>query len=336
MTDTAAKPVPPVPPTGAAAAALASNPALASAEGAGTGAGAGAMLRAARQKQGLHIAALATAIKVTPAKLESLEAGRYHELLDITFARALAQTVCRVLKIDPVPVLAQMPGAPPDALGRVDGGLKTPFRERPGRGTPADWVPWRHPVLWLVAVLLLAAAACVLVPSGAVRDVGLLGLGGTDPAAAPVMPPAGAASDALSDGAAAAAADGTSAAGVAPARVLAAPTATASVPLASQPGAGAMPLQPGITTAPAPTPAPASGDAVALRAIRATWVQAVDGTGQTLMARVVPAGETVQLTATPPLRLRIGNAAGAELTFRGPPVDLRSAARDNIANITLP
>ena len=335
MTDTAAKPVPPVPPAGAAA-ALASNPALASAQGAGTGAGAGAMLRAARQKQGLHIAALATAIKVTPAKLESLEAGRYHELLDITFARALAQTVCRVLKIDPVPVLAQMPGAPPDALGRVDGGLKTPFRERPGRGTPTDWVPWRHPVLWLVAVLLLAAAAFVLVPSGAVRDVGLPGLGGTDPATAPVMPPAGAASDALSDGAAAPAADGTSAAGVAPARVLAAPTATTSVPLAGQPWAGAMPLQPGTTTAPAPAPAPASGDAVALRAIRATWVQAVDGTGQTLMARVVPAGETVQLTATPPLRLRIGNAAGAELTFRGQPVDLRSAARDNIANITLP
>ena len=75
---------------------------------------------------------------------------------------------------------------------------------------------------------------------------------------------------------------------------------------------------------------------MALRAIRATWVQAVDGTGQTLMARVVPAGETVQLTAMPPLRLRIGNAAGAELTFRGQPVDLQSAARDNIANITLP
>ena len=34
---------------------------------------------------------------------EALEAGRYHELPDTTFARALAKTVCRVLKIDPEP-----------------------------------------------------------------------------------------------------------------------------------------------------------------------------------------------------------------------------------------
>ena len=269
---------------------------------------AGALLRAARQKQGLHIAALAAAIKVSPAKLEALEAGRYHELLDITFARALAQTVCRVLKTDPVPVLAQMPGAPPDALGRVDGGLRTPFRERPGRSAPADWAPWRHPVLWLVALLLLAAAAFVLVPSSVVRDAGLAG---AEPAAVPVMPPAAAASDAGAD--------------AAPVAVDAASAAPGAAGVASAPLAAAGPL-----------PTAGRADVVALRARQSTWVQVVDGSGQTLMARVVPAGETVELTASPPLRLRIGNAAGAELTFRGQPVDLRSAARDNIANITLP
>ena len=269
---------------------------------------AGALLRAARQKQGLHIAALAAAIKVSPAKLEALEAGRYHELLDITFARALAQTVCRVLKTDPVPVLAQMPGAPPDALGRVDGGLRTPFRERPGRSAPADWAPWRHPVLWLVALLLLAAAAFVLVPSSVVRDAGLPG---AEPAAVPVMPPAAAASDAGAD--------------AAPVAVDAASAAPGAAGVASAPLAAAGPL-----------PTAGRADVVALRARQSTWVQVVDGSGQTLMARVVPAGETVELTASPPLRLRIGNAAGAELTFRGQPVDLRSAARDNIANITLP
>ena len=79
---------------------------------------AGAMLRAARQQQGLHIAALAASIKVAPAKLEALESGRYHELLDLTFTRALAQAICRVLKIDPAPVLAQLPDVLPDGLGR--------------------------------------------------------------------------------------------------------------------------------------------------------------------------------------------------------------------------
>ena len=129
------------------------------------GSQAGALLRAARQQQGMHIMALAAAIKVTPAKLEALEAGRYHELPDATFTRALALTICRVLKIDPTPVLAQLPGARDIGLGRVDGGLNMPFRDRPGRADPSEWAPWRRPVLWLVGALLLAAAAFVLVPS---------------------------------------------------------------------------------------------------------------------------------------------------------------------------
>lgn len=269
---------------------------------------AGALLRAARQQQGLHIAALATAIKVTPAKLESLEAGRLHELPDATFARALAQTVCRALKIDPAPVLALMPGAPPDALGRVDGGLNEPFRERPGRVLPgelADWAPWRHPVLWLVALLLLAAAAFVLVPTA-------------PPASEPVLP--------------------------------AAVTAPAPDAAASAPATEAVPALPPAAPASAVDPAPASaapaGSGVAaatalaaaptlvLRVTEASWVQAVDANGQTLIARLVPAGETVALAPALPVRLRIGNARGTALHFRGQPVALN--ARDNIANLTLP
>ncbi|HJV61195.1 MAG TPA: helix-turn-helix transcriptional regulator, partial [Albitalea sp.] len=65
---------------------------------------AGGIIRAARQSQGLHIAALSAAIKVSQKKLEALEADRLDELPDATFTRALAQTVCRALKIDPSPV----------------------------------------------------------------------------------------------------------------------------------------------------------------------------------------------------------------------------------------
>ena len=67
---------------------------------------AGALLRQARQAQGMHIAVLAAAIKVSQRKLEALEGDRLDELPDATFTRALAQTVCRTLKIDPAPVLA--------------------------------------------------------------------------------------------------------------------------------------------------------------------------------------------------------------------------------------
>lgn len=272
------------------------------------GSHAGALLRAARQQQGMHIVALAAAIKVTPAKLEALEAGRYHELPDATFTRALALTVCRVLKIDPTPVLAQMPGARDIGLGRVDGGLNTPFRDRPGRADPSEWAPWRRPVLWLVGALLLAAAAFVLVPSTPRPLASLPGLdAASDAIGTAVLPPAASA----------------------PALPAVAPAATAS-------DAAALAASPAAASAPTATTATAAGDALVLRALQATWVQAVDGAGQTLIARLVPAGETVELTATPPLRLRIGNAQGTELQFRGQPVDLATAARDNIANITLP
>ena len=59
------------------------------------------LLRAAREAAGLHIAALAAALKVPVRKLEALEAGRYGELPDLTFARALASSACRHLKVDP-------------------------------------------------------------------------------------------------------------------------------------------------------------------------------------------------------------------------------------------
>ena len=70
---------------------------------------AGRLLREARERQGLHIAALAASIKVTPKKLELLEADRFDALPDATFTRALAQTVCRALKIDSAPVLRLLP-----------------------------------------------------------------------------------------------------------------------------------------------------------------------------------------------------------------------------------
>ena len=267
-------------------------------------AAAGALLRTARQAQGLHIAALAASIKVSPAKLEALEAGRSHELPDHTFARALALTVCRVLKIDATPVLALMPGAPSTGLGlglgRVDGGLNTPFRDRPGRVDPAGWVPWRHPVLWLVAGLLVAAAAFVLVPNVPLAD---RQAPAANSAAQPLMPPSGAAT------------------------VL--PGADSPAPL---PGDAALAV-PAAAAGLAPA---ANPDVLTLRAVEASWVQVVDSSGKTLLARLVPAGETVALTATPPLRLRIGNVRGTEINYRGQPVNLAAIARDNIANITLP
>ena len=72
-------------------------------------ASAGALLKTAREAQGLHIDALAVTLKVPVLKLEALEADRHEVLSDLVFTRALAASVCRVLKVDPAPIMAALP-----------------------------------------------------------------------------------------------------------------------------------------------------------------------------------------------------------------------------------
>lgn len=280
----------------------------------GDAAQAGALLRAAREKQGMRLDALAMLIKVLPVKLEALEAGRIDELPDATFARALALAVCRALKIDSVPVLALMPGNRKSRLERVDEGLNTPFREHSGRLMDAqDWLPWQRPVSWLVALLLLAAAAFLLLPRSAGLD---------DTSTTLIMPPADAAASAALPGTAGLAAEAASAA-AAEAPAAAAQTASASAAALAQ-----------TTTAVDATAI--SSDALSVRGLQATWVQVTDAKGRNLLARVVAQGESVVVEGVLPLKLRIGNVVGTELSFRGKPVDLSAANSNNLASLSLP
>ncbi len=263
------------------------------------GDGPGAILRAARVQQGMHIAMLAAALKVPPARIEALEAGRWDELPDPTFARALALSVCRTLKIDPAPVLAQLPQAwPPAGLDKLGSGLNAPFRDRPDRMVST---PWRRPAWWAAGLLVVGAAAFVLVPPRGVAP--------TLPAA---FPPASA-----------------PAAAAAPVE-----SASAAAAVAVAEPAAALPA-PEPASAPPPDAALAAAQGAVLAATAPTWVQAVDGSGQVLISRVIAAGESLELVGTPPIRVRIGNVAGTELQFRGKPVDLASIARDNTATVEL-
>lgn len=303
-------------------------------------AAAGAMLRQAREAQGLQLEALAAAIKVTPAKLQALEAGRLGELPDLTFARALAQTVCRALKTDAAPVLAQMPGATPSRLERVDEGLNTPMPER-GHGLASafwaaggDWAPWQRPVPWLAGLLLVAAAAFVLVPRRVADNASEAGAESMSDrgATAPAVAVPGAAS-----GVPAPAGSAVVLPASAPVESAVAP---AAVPLASS---AAVQATSAVASTPSTTPASAgaavatltAADGLALRAVQDTWVQVSDANGRVLVSRLVTAGETLAFDAPAPLKLRIGNVRGTELVFRGRPVDLDPYRRDNVASLTL-
>lgn len=107
----------------------------------------------------------------------------------------------------------------------------------------------------------------------------------------------------------------------APASVPAARTAAASTPASV--AAVAAPAQP-----------LAGGDAVAVKTKEDSWVDVRDAKGRVLVSRLVRAGEALSLSGAAPLQVKIGNARGTELQFRGRAVDL-SAARDNVARMEL-
>jgi cytoskeleton protein RodZ len=73
-----------------------------------------------------------------------------------------------------------------------------------------------------------------------------------------------------------------------------------------------------------------------LRALAPSWVEVRDARSEVVLARLVNAGEEVTLDAPAPLRVKIGNARGTQLTFRGQVVDLAAAGgRDNVARLEL-
>ena len=293
---------------------------------AGAGAGAGAMLRAAREKQGLHIAALAAAIKVSPRKLDALEHDRWHELPDATFTRALAQTVCRSLKIDARPVLDKLPPASAMALEPRDASLNEPFRERAGRDEPSFAATAVRPMIWGAALLLVAAVVVYLLPADLWSRFSVPAVI-TQPIAKPlVIAPLPAAAPPALDVASTVAADAVPAA--------ASGSASAASSLQVTADERGLSVSPPAAAAALPVAAAASA-LVQLRTTRASWIEVRDARGATLLSRTVLPGENVRLDGNLPIRMTIGNASATQLGFRGQAIDLAPRTRDNIARVEL-
>lgn len=283
------------------------------------GVAAGQRLRQAREAAGLHVVALAAALKVPVKKLEALEAGRSEELLDATFARALAASVCRQLKTDPAEVLALLPLGGGSRLGE-DQALNTPFR--PTREpAAASRGPQGVPKAVWIAVGILVAAAAVWWAVPPAHDA-------SPQAAMPAEPlqPAAPSEGATSMGSVANVSEETTAP---PSDTPAPATASAIAPVVS---ASVAPEAVKTTSPAAPEPAAAAKapEVLTIRARGDSWVE-VSGGGKLLLQRVVKAGESVALTDAPPLAVVIGRVDATEILVRGQAFDLGAVARNNVA-----
>ncbi|HSV46396.1 MAG TPA: helix-turn-helix domain-containing protein [Ramlibacter sp.] len=317
---------------------------------------AGLLLRRAREAAGLHVASLAVSLKVPVRKLEALEADRYELLTDMVFARGLASSVCRTLKIDPQPVLERLPQSAAPRLVQDRDGINTPFRAPGDVAGPAWYDQLPRPVSLTVFALLLGAAIILLWPA-AQRDepaAALPAQSAANPAvdvalsanvpAAPVLAmtmaiPVTAGASAPSVPAPAEARPQP----VAPARVAAPPPAAAP---ASAPSAATVVLGPPAAATPAAVPAASPSSAPAVPAAAASgivefrtsapsWVQVTDAKGNPVLKKLMAAGETAGVSGSLPLTVTVGSVNATQVRVRGKEFDLSRVSRDNVARFDI-
>ena len=284
-------------------------------------------LRQIREASGLHIAALAASLKVPVRKLEALEAGRYDELPDLTFARALASSACRQLKADPGPVLAEIPSAHMPQLGDSQQAINAPFKGDPGVVASDSAGLLRRPSVLIALLVLLAAAGLALLPDW--KD-----MPGRDALNSLTSWVTGGSTGVLPDE-------------DAPGMV-SVPLVIPDLPVAEDaPVSTALPAATALTreiTLPADvqeaepvgavseaTPASPGAGLLSLEATGDSWVEVIDGAGKVQIQRVLKKGDVISFSATPPYSVVLGRTDSVKVSVRGRDFDTAPFARNSVA-----
>ena len=298
---------------------------------------AGQLLREAREAQGLHVAALAVALKVPVKKLEALEADRLEELPDAVFVRALASSVCRALKIDPAPILEKLPQLNTRVLTQAERGINVAFRDRGDGPAPSPLAHLNRPAVLGVFALLLAAIILILLPDFSAKSTAsasvapsatqsnTAGVSMGNPSNVPSSP-----ADVTQQGAtlavsAADAASATMVASVAQASETATLPQLTATPALSTPSVGSPTLT--ISALPQGTqPVAVPADSVVVFAVTSeSWIEVRDAGGQIILQRTLQSGE--RAGAGPalgklPFAVIVGRANVTQASVRGKPFDL--------------
>ena len=266
---------------------------------------AGTLLRRAREAEGLHIAALAVALKVPVKKIEALEADRLHELPDIVFVRALASSVCRALKIAPGPILALLPQSSQPKLKAVESGTQASYRVKGLRSEPRLWDQMSRPYWLAIILLLLGLVTLIFWP----LKPDLATSAGSAPTLAEPVVPASAAAETTPPV--------SSAVLTLPAAApQPAPDATATVgTVASAIVAGS-----GATTG-----------VLVLQANGASWVEVTDAKGVIQLRKTMSQGEVQGVSGVLPMAVVLGRAGVMAVRVRGVPFDFGAVTKDNVA-----
>ena len=324
------------------------------------GASAGTILRQAREAAGLHIAALAVSMKIPVKKLEALESDRLDLLPDAVFARALAGSMCRALKIDPNPVLDKLPGNKKVSLTLESRAANQPFSGASSSGDSASGLKLGKTAIFTVIALLLGIGLVLFVPDLEVSkspadtstevvephfpvDSGKQIIEEIITPAETVLPADRALLQANSPALTASAAvtpvvSPVAAPTPAPVPLQApapAPAPAVSAPKALQPAPGNVGIVPSLPVPkqdPVSAPAAVSANHVVVFKVRgSSWVEVTDAKGLVQLRRTMAEGEVAGAAGTLPLVVVIGRVDMTDITVRGKPYDVSKVALGNVA-----
>lgn len=254
---------------------------------------AGDLLRVAREAQGLHVAALAVTLKVPVKKLEALEAGRFAELPDMVFARSLALSVCRTLKINSDEILAALPALPVPSIRPASNVSHSEFRGESAPVHASMGSQLKRPLgMTIVAVSIIVLA--VFVWRG--WPVPPVDNAATEPEKTILQTPVT-----------------QSAASVVQESTLPAVTEPAPLAEADRPDAAQQPAL------------------LEIKARGVSWIDVTDANGVTQLRQLTSEGEILRIAGQLPLSVVVGRADLVDITVRGQALDLLPLARDNVA-----
>lgn len=269
---------------------------------------AGAILRMAREAQGIHIDTLAVAMKIPVKKLEALEADQYELLPDTVFARAMASSICRTLKIDPTPVLERLPSNVAPQLKTDESGINTPFRVATEGVGGAYLDHLSKPVVLAVLALLVGVLVITFFPVGSLTDS--FGQGQSDGTSVTSLvtqsPTLEGRNDQMGD---------------------AVPPLNSSLP-------NSIPVEPVAATPLVAEQVPEAAtitELISFKAKGTSWVEVVDAKGVTQLNKTLREGEVVSVSGTVPLNVVVGHTENTEVQLRGKPFDLAKVSKNNVA-----
>ena len=306
--------------------------------------GAGALIKQAREASGLHIAALAVLLKVPVKKLEALESDRFDLLPDVVFARALASSVCRSLKIDSSMILSRLPQTHVPKLTFQGSNINEPFRSPGDRPGPSPWARLSSPGALAGLLLLLGALILIFLPTikagidgirPDIRESITKNIGFEK--AIPTAAVADLALVALEAPNISVVASGLASESTTISALVQTPMEAKSLIAVAVSGQLPRPesevLKAGKPSLTFVTPAnsPSASDLVVFTAKTESWVEATDSKGLVVLRRSLAAGEVVGASGALPLKIVVGRANATQVEIRGKMFDVTAIAKDNVA-----